>query len=68
MRNYAVCYIADILQKREISAEEISKKLDVPVNAIIPGTREKLDSDDFLKICAYLNIRPEDIMKDMEFK
>lgn len=68
MSNYTAQYLADFMEKNKISVEDISEKLNIPVNAIIPGTREKLDSDDFLKICSYLNIRPEEIMKEMEMK
>lgn len=68
MKNYATCFLANYIEKSKISAEDISNQLEIPVKKIIPGTRESLTGEECLRLCQYLHIRPEDIMKNMEIK
>lgn len=64
MRNQATLWIAEYINKNSISTDSISKILSVPKEKLIPGTREKLDADEFLKICSYLQIDPKFILSE----
>lgn len=64
MRNQATLWIAEYINKNSISTDSISKILSVPKEKLIPGTREKLDADEFLRICSYLQIDPKFILSE----
>lgn len=66
MENYATRFLADFIEKNQISIIDISEKLDIPAGKLFPGTRESLTADECLKLCRYLHVRPEEIMKDMK--
>ncbi|MGN0292323.1 MAG: hypothetical protein ACI4C5_10335 [Lachnospiraceae bacterium] len=64
MRNQATLWIAEYINKNSISTDSISKILSIPKEKLIPGTREKLDADEFLRICSYLQIDPKFILSE----
>lgn len=66
MENRATRFLADYIEKSQMSAEEISIELNISVNKLFPGTRETLTGEECLRLCSYLHVRPEEIMKDME--
>lgn len=64
MRNQATLWIAEYINKNSISTDSISRILSIPKEKLIPGTREKLDADEFLRICSYLQIDPKFILSE----
>ena len=61
MQNHTTRYLAEYIEKEQISKEDISKKLHIPVIKLFPGTQENLTADEFLKLCGYLHIDPKKI-------
>lgn len=59
MRNEVTIWLAEYIKNNRLSAEFISGKLDIPKEKLIPGTREYLDADECLRLCAYLQIDPQ---------
>lgn len=53
--------MAEQMEQNQISQEVIADILGISLEHLHVGTGELLDADDFLRICAYLHIRPEDI-------
>lgn len=64
MGEQAKKWLADQMEQNRISRELVANLLEIPVNKLCVGTGESLDADDFLRICAYLHIRPENIPMD----
>ncbi|MCI9135987.1 MAG: hypothetical protein HFH48_00235 [Lachnospiraceae bacterium] len=54
-------WLADQMKQNQISAEILADVLEIPIENIRVGTGQFLDADDFLRICAYLHIKPENI-------
>lgn len=61
MENRVTRFLADYIAENKLSVEDISGKLNIQADKIFPGTRENLDADEFLKLCCYLHINPENI-------
>lgn len=61
MGEQAKKWLACQMKQNQISAEVLADVLEIPVENICVGTGQFLDADDFLRICAYLHIKPEDI-------
>lgn len=53
--------IADYIQKNHISVEQASRDTGIELAKLDGTSREKLSASEFLEICAYLNIRPEEM-------
>ena len=68
MYNQTARWLADYMSEHGISIEMVERELKIPRIKLEVGTMEQLWADEFLRLCAYLNIRPEDILKDMEGK
>ncbi|MCI8484412.1 MAG: hypothetical protein HFH41_08745 [Lachnospiraceae bacterium] len=64
MGEQAKKWLADQMEQNRISTELVADLLEIPVKKLCVGTGESLDADDFLRICAYLHIRPENIPMD----
>ncbi len=58
MRNEVTVWLAKYIENQGLSADLISGTLCIPKKKLIPGTKEYLDADEFLKLCAYLQIDP----------
>lgn len=58
-------WLAGQMEENNISVEVVASVLGIPPENLCVGTGGLLDADDFLRICAYLHIRPEDV--PMEF-
>ena len=56
--------VADPVEQNHISAEVIANVLEIPVEKLLIGTDHILEADEFLRVCAYLHIRPENIPID----
>lgn len=65
MTNNTAIYVIERIQERGLSIQEISEKLNIPIEKLIPGTKEKLSAKEFLELCAYLHIRPEEVAKEL---
>ncbi len=64
MREKAKRWLADQMEQNHIPAEVVANVLEIPVEKLQIGTEKNLDADEFLRICAYLHIRPENISID----
>lgn len=61
MGEQAKKWLAEQMKQNQISEEVVADVLEIPMENICVGTGQLLDADDFLRICAYLHIKPEDI-------
>lgn len=61
MGEQAKKWLIEQMKQNHISPEAIADILEISLENLHVGTGELLDADDFLRICAYLHIRPEDI-------
>lgn len=66
MSNKTARYIARMIDKNNLYIEEISAKLDISKEKLILGTKESLSAEEFLRLCQYLHIRPEDVLRELE--
>lgn len=51
--------IAKYMRDNHISAARVAKDTEIPVSKLQFGTSLKLDSEEFLVLCRYLQLRPE---------
>ena len=58
-------YIISYVLEHQIPCEALAKETGVPMDKLMPGYQEPLLADEFLKICVYLKLRPEDITKEI---
>lgn len=61
MERNATEYLAQYIEKNRLSAENISMNTGIPVEKIIPGTKEILEGQELLDLCSYLYIDPKSI-------
>lgn len=61
MRNEVTLWLAEYIQVHNLSPEDISRKLNIPKEKLMTGTKKHLDADECLSLCSYLQIRPESI-------
>lgn len=66
MSNYTARYISEFIEKNHLNIEEISEELDILKEKMILGTEESLSAEEFLRLCQYLHIRPEDVLREFE--
>lgn len=55
-------YMIDYMEKKHISAERLAKELDISTEKLDKEYEEPLLADEFLALCVWLRIRPEEIM------
>lgn len=67
--------IAKYISKKQLSITDIEEKLRIPRRKLTVDTNDKLTAQEFLALCLYLEIRPEEyysnvegIRKDKKFK
>jgi len=58
--------IAKYILENQLSITDIEKKLRIPMRKLTVDTEEKLTAEEFLLLCAYLKIRPEDYYCNVE--
>lgn len=51
--------LAKYMQDNQIGVARVSKDTGIPVSKLQFGTSMKLDSEEFLILCRYLQLRPE---------
>lgn len=61
MQNFATRYLAAYIYDNRISSGIVAERLNIPTEKLFPGTQESLTAEEFLKLCQYLRIRPENI-------
>lgn len=66
MQNKATRYVADYIARNQLSVKAIADDLQISPSKLIPGTKEFLEADDFLRLCRYLRIRPELILAELD--
>lgn len=54
-------YIIGYLESYGIPAECVSKEVKVPQEKLKAGYQRPLSAEEFLELCVYLKIRPEDV-------
>lgn len=54
-------YLAEYMEMNNISITRVAADTGVSEKKLIPGTTEILDAAEFLNLCEYLSIRPEEI-------
>lgn len=64
MGEQAKKWLTDHMEKNNISIEIVANILEIPIEKFRVGTDAILEADEFLRICAYLHIRPENILTD----
>ena len=66
MSNYTARYIAEFIEKKKLSIKEISINVNVSKKKLILGTEESLTAEEFLRLCQYLHIRPEEVLRELK--
>ena len=66
MADYATQYLAKHIEQKQLSIIDISKRLHISITKLIPETRESLTAEEFLMLCQYLQVKPEEIIKEQE--
>ncbi|MEH2944914.1 hypothetical protein VSQ32_19240 [Lachnospiraceae bacterium KK002] len=64
MGEQAKKWLAEQMREKRISEEIVANVLGIPAEKFYVGTGEVLGADEFLRICAYLHIRPENMSLD----
>lgn len=53
--------LANYIAQQHISPERVAKDTGVAMEKLVPETDAILKADEFLELCLYLGIRPEDM-------
>ena len=53
--------LANYIAQQHISPERVAKDTGVAIEKLVPETEETLEAGEFLELCIYLGIRPEDM-------
>lgn len=61
MKNQATKWLVKYIEDNQVSIVHLEKTLHIPIEKLYPDTEKWLDADEFLKLCAYLNIDPKEI-------
>ena len=61
MGNYAKRWLSAWMKKHNILEGIVADVLEIPSEELSAETESRLDSDNLLRLCAYLHIRPESI-------
>lgn len=61
MRNQVTKWLVEYIQNQQISIIQIQKVLGIPIDKLYPDTKKHLNADEFLRLCAYLEIDPQKI-------
>lgn len=61
MKNQATKWLVKYIEDNQVSIVHLEKTLHIPIEKLYPDTKKWLDADEFLKLCAYLNIDPKEI-------
>lgn len=64
MQNQATRWLAKYIAQHHISIEEIEQKLHISREKLMVDTKQSLYATEFLELCNYLQIEPEDIPMD----
>ena len=58
-------YILAYMQEKGISASEISGQTGIPEEKLYPDYSEPLLAEEFLELCVFLRLSPEEILKNI---
>ncbi|MEG0962377.1 MAG: hypothetical protein RSD28_00020 [Lachnospiraceae bacterium] len=61
MQNRATQWLADYMVQNHISSKKAAEELHISDDKLCVGTKQALEADEFMKLCVYLHIRPEEI-------
>ena len=60
-------YMIAYLEKNKIEPEFAARSTGISAEKLRRGYRSPLDADDFLTLCIYLGIRPEEVREALAF-
>lgn len=61
-------YFIEYLKRHHISADETAQAIGIDPQKLAPGYQEPLDSEEFLELCFYLAISPEQVAQGIREK
>lgn len=64
----ATTWVLEKIDSRKMPVKKISEATKISEHKLILGTARKLNATEFLVLCAYLEIRPEEYYKDVNWK
>lgn len=51
--------LAKYISEKQLLPKDLEKELHIPSRKLMENTKESLTAEEFLRLCAYLKIRPE---------
>ena len=54
------------MEKHAISITQTAQETGIPDEKLRAGAKEKLTAEEFLELCAYLKVRPEEIREELK--
>lgn len=67
MKNGSVLgWLTDYMEKHAISITRTAQETGIPDEKLRAGAKEKLTAEEFLELCAYLKVRPEEIREELK--
>lgn len=64
----ATTWVLEKIDSRKMPIKKISEETKIAEHKLVLGTARKLNATEFLVLCAYLEIRPEEYYKDIKRK
>lgn len=61
-------YFIEYFKRNHISADETAQAIGIDPQKLTPGYREPLDAEEFLELCFFLGICPEQVAQGMREK
>ncbi len=58
-------YIISYLKEENLTAEQVAKETGIAKQKLSEGYVHPLDADEFLRLCVYLRLKPEDISRSI---
>lgn len=56
--------LAEYLKKNKISAKQVAEHTGISEDKLLTDTTKTLNATEFLELCAYLNIKPEELNRE----
>lgn len=61
-------YIISYLREENLTAVQVARETGIAKQKLTEGYVHPLDADEFLRLCVYLHLRPEDISRAIREK
>ncbi len=59
-------WLTDYMEKHAVSIAQTARETGIPDEKLRAGTKEKLTAEEFLELCVYLKVRPEEIREELK--